>query len=198
MLRAELQEITDLATAVKRGELIPFKTIPPLTELIGEITQRKITVLTPLRKGEYGVDHLNQLLFVEHQKRKSREIPVIIRVNAPSLDLYNGDLGVWDLETGIVTFSPPSGEKRSFAETLLPYYEYAYVLSVHKSQGSEYERVLILLPPGSEAFSREMLYTAITRAKKGVEIYADPTTLNFLLANRSHRHSGLNLKHTLL
>ena len=187
-LRTELQEIVDLAQAVKKGEAITAVPLPAVKELIQELMQRPQQLLTPLRKGPYGSDQLNQLLYLEHQKRGAREIPILITVNDPYLSLYNGDVGVLKLDAQSATFA----DGRSIPQYLLPHYEYAYALSVHKSQGSEYERVLIVLPQGAEVFGREMLYTALTRAKKGVTLMAYPGVLEAIVKTRAHRLSGVN------
>ena len=186
-LRIELQEIIDLASQVKNGIPITAHPLPNLKELVGQIVHERIDVLTPLRKGPYGVDHLNKLLYVEHQKRGAKEIPIIITVNDAYLELFNGDTGLLNQEERIAYFS----DGRQFAEHLLPHYEYAYVLSVHKSQGSEYEKVLILLPEGSEVFGREMLYTAITRAKKQMTLLAHEGVVEKVVKGHYTRFSGV-------
>ncbi len=65
-------------------------------------------------------------------------------------------------------------------------------MSVHKSQGSEFEEVLILLPPGAERFGRESLYTAITRAKKKLEIWGDDEILKKIITKQTYRLSGIS------
>ena len=133
-----------------------------------------------------GVDLLNRWLYKEDLKRGTQQIPIMVTVNDPAQELYNGDVGVLHRDRQIACFG-----EREFPEYLLPPYDYAYLLSVHKSQGSEYDKVLILLPEGSEKFGREVLYTAITRAKKRVEILADSTTLEAILTKKTYRMSGI-------
>lgn len=186
-LRTDLKEILDMALQVNRGNPIPSKPLPDSKTLLSLIVKEQFHVLTPLRKGLYGVDHLNQLLYQHHQKRGAKEIPILIMENDPYLELFNGDMGILNKEDNRAYFS----EGRAFPEYLLPRYDYAYVLSVHKSQGSEYERVLILLPKGSEVFGREMLYTALTRAKSHVTLLADEGVVEALVKTSNHRRSGL-------
>ena len=189
-LRSDLQEIIGIATQVKEGKSIPFMPLPEVKTLIKQIVDCQIPVLTPLRKGSYGVDHLNHLLYQEYQKREAKEIPIIITTNDPHLGLFNGDVGkLIQEEKGLRAYFPGG---RIFSEYLLPRYEYAYVLSVHKSQGSEYERVMILLPEGSERFGKEMLYTAVTRAKKEMTILAHEGVIDKLVSTTSRRFSGLH------
>lgn len=184
-LRAELQEIVEMAQAVKRGEEVPFSPLPELKYIVEAVLERGACVLTPLRHGPWGVQRLNRLLLKEHLLGGGKRFPIMIRVNDPILDLYNGDIGELIPEEKKACFG-----EREIPEYQLPHYEYAYVLSVHKSQGSEYDEVIILLPEGSEVFGRQMLYTAVTRAKKRVEIYASEGVLSQILSKREHRFSG--------
>lgn len=191
-LRAELKTIIDMAEMIKKGEPVPYFPLPDPKQLVQLIVENQMYVLTPLRKGPYGVEALNQALYKENLLLGSNEIPIMIQVNDPALELYNGDTGVLNKRENKVYF--PSG--RIYPESILPHYEYAYVLSVHKSQGSEYDRVMILLPEGAETFGREMLYTAITRAKKEVVIYSDQKTLYATVSNYAQRFSGIAVSFT--
>ncbi|NGX60702.1 MAG: RecBCD enzyme subunit RecD [Chlamydiae bacterium] len=190
-LRAELQEIVEMGAAVKRGEVVPFAPLPSqkslVDSLLPRLSEESFALLTPMRKGPYGADALNALLYAAHRKRGGKKIPILITRNDPSLNLFNGDTGFYFPEEKIACF----GEKE-IPHYLLPHYSYAYALSIHKSQGSEYDRVTILLPPGSEVFGREVLYTAITRAKSQVELFTDAKTLEALLGKRTFRLSGLS------
>lgn len=188
-LRAELKEIVEWAGAVKEGKEIPFAPMPDFEELCRAVFEEKAVVLTPLRHGPFGVNRLNQKLHMEHLKRGGKEIPIMITVNENALELFNGDVGILDCEKECAYFG-----ERQFPAYLLPPYEYAYVLSVHKSQGSEYDRIIVLLPEGSEVFGREMLYTAITRAKKQVTLFAAPGILTQIVAKSVTRYSGLSCK----
>ena len=167
--RAELQEIVDLASSVRKGEMIPFEPLISLPEKPDDVT-----LLTPLRKGFYGVEKLNE----KYHKNNHGPIPIMITENA--VGFVNGQTGFLFAD-GTTSF----GVK----QTMLPRFEHAYALSVHKSQGSEYDRVWLLLPKGSERFGREMLYTAITRAKKEIRIFADEEALQQCLKNQVLRLS---------
>ncbi len=145
-------------------------------------------LLSPLRQGYLGVDSLNQLIY---DRLKSNPIhPILITKNDRKQELYNGDTGIL-VEGEIAYFLGPDQTLRKVPALLLPPYEYAYCLSVHKSQGSEFQHVLLLLPDGSERFGREGVYTGITRAKKQVDIWGADATIASILANKSYRHSGL-------
>ena len=82
--------------------------------------------------------------------------------------------------------------QRIFSAVTLPPFEWGYCLSVHKSQGSEYDRVIALVPPGSERFGREVLYTAVTRAKKEILLVGEMSVLSMLLQKSSRKMSGLS------
>lgn len=71
---------------------------------------------------------------------------------------------------------------------MLPPYEEAFVMSVHKSQGSEFNSVIVLIGEGSEKFGREIIYTAITRAKKEVTIIANINSLERCLQKTSKKY----------
>jgi exodeoxyribonuclease V alpha subunit len=83
-------------------------------------------------------------------------------------------------------------EVRKLPAIVLPQYEFAYCLSVHKSQGSEFDRVLLLLADGSELFGREVLYTAVTRAKKSLELYGSDQIIESVLEQQPQRISGIS------
>ena len=70
----------------------------------------------------------------------------------------------------------------------------AYCLSVHKSQGSEFDKVVLVLPEGSELFGRKMLYTAITRARKSIEIWGNDLILQKTIENVENRLSTVEIR----
>jgi exodeoxyribonuclease V alpha subunit len=127
-----------------------------------------------------------------HQK------PVIITSNNYDLGLYNGDTGIMSGtigEEGAVVYfpTPESGEGvRRIATLRLPRYETAFALTVHKAQGSEFDKVMLILPDQmSEVLSRELLYTAVTRARKRIEIWGDEDVVRQVVERRTERNSGL-------
>ncbi len=134
-------------------------------------------ILSCLRTGPLGVDALNAL-FVNRFYNAARVgesvvFPILITAKDEELALYNGQMGLLMLqkqEGGSVrdvdcAFVHLEG-RTPLPARALPRFEWAFCLSVHKAQGSEYEEVLLLVPPGSENFGKEVLYTAATRAKK--------------------------------
>lgn len=122
--------------------------------------------------------------------------PVLITRNDYGLDLYNGDIGIclWSSEKqGLrVWFERPDGSLRSCAINMLPTFETVYAMTIHKSQGSEFGEVLVVLPKeDNRVLSRQLIYTAVTRAKQKVSIVADRSILKLALLRQHPRRSGL-------
>lgn len=126
---------------------------------------------------------------------------LLITRNDEALRLYNGD-------TGLVAADPAAGGRlrawfpgldgqppRAIAPPRLPPHESALVMSIHKSQGSEFDRVAVVLP-GSDSplLSRELLYTAITRAREGVTLYGGEAALRAAIGRQARRDSGLGAR----
>lgn len=156
---------------------------------------QKIKILSPMREGLFGIEAINSEI---KSQLNSSIYPIMITSNDYELQLFNGDSGV--VIDGYAVFPTRSVEQsyyfksegvRKIPLSLISSYQVSYVISVHKSQGSEYETVIIMLPSSSVVFGKEMLYTALTRTKKRVEIYADISTLQSLIKVQSQRHSGL-------
>jgi exodeoxyribonuclease V alpha subunit len=166
-------------------------------------------VLTPLRHGAWGVTGLNRFitqalaaanLMAGHRGDAYAGRPILILQNDYELDLYNGDLGVVlpdpaETETPdqlYAWFIGPENRPRRWPLARLPEHETAYAMTVHKSQGSEFERVLFVLPENdSPLLTRELVYTALTRARTGVEIYWSEPVLRAAVGRRAERESGL-------
>ncbi len=161
----------------------------------------RFRVLSPLRNGRFGVNQLNhQLLQIAFQKTDEQQeyvVPIMITKNHPKRELFNGETGLLVRKKGETPYSLNKEDYAVFGDRkipalLLPAFEYAFCLSVHKSQGSEFEHVFLVLPKGSEWFGREMVYTAVTRAKKKLTIWGDDTVIHEALKNHCHRASGLS------
>ncbi|MRS14171.1 exodeoxyribonuclease V subunit alpha [Enterobacteriaceae bacterium RIT691] len=161
-------------------------------------------LLCALREGPYGVGGLNEQL--EQMLNRKRKItlsrhsrwyegrPVMITRNDSSLGLFNGDIGIaLDRGNGLrVWFPMPDGTIKSVQPSRLPEHDTAWAMTVHKSQGSEFNHAALLLPPQSVPLvTRELVYTAITRAKKRLSMYADEALLAKAIVVRTERRSGL-------
>ncbi|HSX12287.1 MAG TPA: AAA family ATPase [Rhabdochlamydiaceae bacterium] len=146
-------------------------------------------ILSAMRKGAHGVDTINEAIVERILSLKKADdycpLPIIITRNDTQTGLCNGETGFLINNTAVFD----SG--RIFPKQQLPPFEYAYCLSVHKSQGSEYDHVLLLIPEGSDFFGRELLYTAVTRARKSLKIYASQEMVRTTLSQSSRKLSGL-------
>jgi exodeoxyribonuclease V alpha subunit len=122
--------------------------------------------------------------------------PVLITRNDYSLDLFNGDIGIClpDLADGTVKvwFERPDGGLKSYSPYRLPACETVFAMTIHKSQGSEFDEVVVVLPgEDNRILSRELLYTAVTRARKSVRLVAERQVLIQALSRNIERFSGL-------
>ena len=162
----------------------------------------RLTVLCALRRGPFGLETVNRVVeaalfragLIDPPGRWYHGKPVMVLRNDYSLGLFNGDIGVIRQESGRFVFvcRGPEGKLHRVVPSRLPEHQSAYAMTVHKSQGSEFDRVLLLLPDKpSRVLSRELLYTAVTRARKRVEIWGTEEVLCSALANPSRRTSGL-------
>jgi exodeoxyribonuclease V alpha subunit len=158
-------------------------------------------ILTALNEGLFGVNYLNNLIsdYLSSKKTTSSFLayPIIVTKNNYNLELYNGTLGIVirqkrknDLEEYAYFPSSQSNIKK-IPLFLLSSYELAYVLSIHKSQGSEFDHVLVVLTEGSTLFGRELLYTAITRTKKTLNILAADKTIEEMVNNQNISQNNL-------
>jgi exodeoxyribonuclease V alpha subunit len=116
--------------------------------------------------------------------------------NDYNLRLFNGDVGILlpDPEDGQMRafFLGAKDELRRFAPARLPTHETVFAMTVHKSQGSEFENVLLILPDRENPIvTREMIYTGITRASRSVELWFHESVFRAALSRRVERASGL-------
>jgi exodeoxyribonuclease V alpha subunit len=123
--------------------------------------------------------------------------PLLISTNNYELQLFNGDVGIVlpspDEGGELRAFFPrPDGGLRWIHPARCPEHETAFAMTVHKSQGSEFERILLIFPDRpSPVLTRELLYTGITRAKKEVTLWAPESVLRRTLSRKTTRSSGL-------
>ncbi|SES77430.1 exodeoxyribonuclease V subunit alpha [Thorsellia anophelis] len=165
----------------------------------------KFRVLASIHSGLFGTDSLNENLILRLQEAKlitrSRDKhfigrPILITRNDASLKLFNGDIGVTlrDLESGQmrVYFLSPTGQLQSVVPSRLPEHETAFVMTVHKSQGSEFEHTLIVLPDvPNPVLTKELIYTAVTRARTQLTLYSSMQILQGTIRQLTPRTSGL-------
>lgn len=124
--------------------------------------------------------------------------PVMVVANDPRLRLYNGDVGVAlaGADGRLTVFFPGgAGGLRAFSPQRLPSCESAFACTVHKAQGSEFDSVDVLLPErGHRVMSRELLYTALTRARSRAAVWGDVALFAAAVAQPTRRYSGLRAR----
>lgn len=193
-----------------------------------DATPYDIQVLTPMRKGELGVDRLNQILqqylnpasedkneketphglFREGDKvmqiKNNYQIEWQVKNNRgfqlkSGTGVFNGDCGIVreiNVFAETVTVEFEEGKTVQYGFSMLDELELAYAVTIHKSQGSEYPAVVMPLLTGPRMlFNRNLLYTAVTRAKKCVTIVGKKDTVEMMIANESdlRRYSSLDI-----
>ncbi len=165
----------------------------------------RFRVLCVVREGRYGVAGLNSAIerilagrgIISPNRRWYRGRPVMVTVNDYALRLFNGDVGITlpDPENpgNLAVFFPSATEGvRKVSPLRLPHHETVFAMTVHKSQGSEFERVLMVIPPvENPVLTRELLYTGITRARTAAGLWCGEAVFNAAVARRVERRSGL-------
>lgn len=198
----EYQQMLDDALAGYARYLLLVHSNAAPAEVIAAFGEYQL--LCALREGPFGVSGLNERL--EQALLRQRQItrlphsrwyhgrPVMIARNDSSLGLFNGDIGI-ALEQGQgirVWFPLPDGTIKSVQPGRLPEHDTAWAMTVHKSQGSEFDHAALILPQQIvPVVTRELVYTAITRARKRLSLYADERVLMQAITSRTERRSGL-------
>ncbi len=164
-----------------------------------------LRILCAIREGEYGLYAINRKVekyladkryislksdFYEHR-------PIMMSSNNYSLGLFNGDIGIIRPdETGVlkVWFETAEGELKAILPGLIGQAETVYAMTIHKSQGSEFNKVLIMLPDAENIsiLTRELLYTGVTRAKQEVLVQGREPGILQAVAGQVKRASGLS------
>jgi len=168
-------------------------------------------VLTPHRRGPTGVESLNRQIETWLSTRGTNALrpretwylgrPILVTHNDAQLRLFNGDVGVILADPADPTrrrawfFGPSRDTVRDVQPAALPPHETVFAMTVHKSQGSQFGRVLLVLPDRpSPVLTRELLYTAVTRARTDVTIIGSEAVLRHAMAERVRRNSGLGAR----
>lgn len=223
-MRTDLEAIIKLSQNVNQGHgsavinmlhnnnypeiiLFPLENIDDILTQPFLVEGSNYRILSPLRKGFYGVDALNKRIvkrvLAYHSNEDKVSIPIMITKNNYSMGLYNGEIGTmtcrnnpYDIENKRFTPGDVAVFEggRHYSAMLLPHFEFAYCMSIHKSQGSEFDHIAIVTPPGIEQFGREVFYTAITRARCKIDVYGDENIIMNVVQRSNHRLSGLGHK----
>ena len=182
--------------------------VPPLEQVLAAQTPAAaltaldgFRVLCAEREGTWGVSGINAE--VERWLRSQGTViterwyhrrPVMVMANDYGTQLFNGDVGVaWEADGELlVHFPAPNDATRAIQPARLPETQTAWAMTVHKAQGSEFTNVIVMLPAkGSRVLGRELLYTAVTRARSHVLIVGDESVMRSALSRTGRRGSGL-------
>lgn len=177
-----------------------------VSEIFAEF--QRFQVLCANHHGSHGVEDINRR--VERAAVASGTLsiantwyhgrPVMISRNHAATQLYNGDIGIClpDPADGQPrVFFPDRDGFRGLRPSRLPACETVYAMTIHKSQGSEFDEAMLVLPERiNPVLSKELLYTGITRAKRRVTLYAGRSIFETCVARQAVRHSGLGEKLT--
>ena len=162
-------------------------------------------VLCALREGPYGVLAINSMVeqilrekgLIAVDERWYRGRPILINRNDYDLQLFNGDVGILlqdsDADNTLrAFFQTPDGNLRKIHPLRLPEHETVFAMTIHKSQGAEFDQVVLILPDrDSPVLARELVYTGITRAREKIEIWGEEAVFQMAVARRTERMSGL-------
>ncbi|MFV2031210.1 MAG: ATP-binding domain-containing protein, partial [Gammaproteobacteria bacterium] len=163
-------------------------------------------VLCAVHSGPFGVEEINRQVESSMRSRhwidagnNYRGKPILITTNDYELELFNGDTGIlWPDEHGNLRacFRTSGHGIRRLSTFNLPEHVTAWAMTVHKSQGSEFDSVLLVLPQKSDsnALSRELLYTGVTRARTHLHLHSTSEALLKAVESLTRRHSGLAQK----
>ena len=215
--------ISDLASSIKDGSFSvsgisgkgDFLTLKPLDEklLLRDLTElyfsrnggscvsdiiEKNGVLTTTNRGDFGMDSINRKIREAAGFRNVpyyEDMPVMVLKNDYKNMVFNGDRGIIVRKDDIyfAMFRTGSGDAKYIPLSMISDWTVSYAQTVHKSQGSEFENIYIVLDKFSERIlTKEILYTAVTRAKKKIIIYSDEDTLITAMSRNIHRNSGIH------
>lgn len=165
----------------------------------------RFRILCALRNGPFGVPEINRLAerilkargLISPDKTRYKGRPIMITSNDYNLRLFNGDVGIMlpdPVSNGElrVFFPNEDGMPRKLHPLRVPEHETVYAMTVHKSQGSEFDKVILLLPErDSPVLTRELIYTGITRARDRVEIWGNESVFRHAVRRRIERTSGM-------
>lgn len=165
----------------------------------------RFRILCATRTGSRGAEHVNALVatHVRHAVHVPLAVgahwftgrPIMVTRNDYALGLFNGDIGIALPDAhGVlrVWFRRADGTARAVSPAALPPHETAFALTVHKSQGSEFDEAALVLPASfSRVLTRELVYTAVTRARTRVQVIGPRRVLAQAVATRTQRDSGL-------
>ncbi len=194
-----------------RNALVPFVENHwlPILQNDSLSTVEKLTgidrfrILTPTHKGPYGISAINQAIEqilashgIDTQQVWYNGRSVLVQQNDHALGIYNGDTGLTGTDAEgnpCVSFAGTDGS-RTFSPARIPEVQTAWALTIHRTQGSEYDHILLVIPPveDSPILSRELLYTGLSRAKKSATLWCTEQGFKQTVESTVQRASGLS------
>jgi len=211
--QGELSDIAENAHSILAGKMPnlqngshfhyrPYKNAEEALSILTELSQNhELQVLTPMHKGTLGTQNLNAFLqkilnfnaygFEYMSTRWQTGDPVMQLKNNYDKDIFNGDLGYIKhvMPTAKKIQADFDGRTISFEGEDFEQLTLAYACTVHKSQGSEYKSVAVVLDSShSIMLQRNLLYTAVTRAKENIWVLASPGSLDTAVRNNREKH----------
>ncbi|MGV0872017.1 exodeoxyribonuclease V subunit alpha [Mycolicibacterium sp. XJ879] len=188
-----------------RKMLVPWAVTLRQAAVLGDdsaalATLNEHRLLCAHRRGPYGVRYWNHQVERWLAERTGEPIwsdwyvgrPVLVTANDYGLGLYNGDTGVAVQRDGVLRAVIAGTSRVEFATSRLADVETMHAMTIHKSQGSQADEVTVLLPPeDSRLLTRELFYTAVTRAKTRVRVVGPEASVRAAIQRRAVRASGL-------
>jgi len=210
-----LSQLTQLVVNGYRAYLKAAAQVESLADVAGVLRLfNKFQLLSPLRQGNTGIDALNLQIESKLSQHQFIELsqgswyvgrPVMVQQNDYQQQLFNGDVGivlpdvinpdVINSENSQlrVYFKMADGEIKSFLPSRLPKVDTVYAMTIHKSQGSEFDHVVMVLPnTWSPLLTKELVYTGVTRAKSVFDLFSPIAVLKKSTISHTQRSSGLS------
>jgi len=181
---------------------VPYLNAPDISRAMDLFEKQRL--LCAVRQGPYGMETINREIASRLRSRgligggdAVAGMPIMVTGNNYELNLFNGDVGLlWRNRDGQLRAYFRSGEEqlRDIPVQLLPQHELSWAMTVHKSQGSEFDHVVAILPDadaGKGVLTRELLYTAVTRAMSYFTLFGSSEALRQAVTQTVERSSGL-------
>jgi len=204
---SDAQSVSGLGRIIVEG----YRQYLAMQDPVSAISEfNRFKILCALKIGPLGVNSINDLAeqilvqqgllpsFQRGSQRWYRGRPILITQNDYSLGLFNGDIGITMPDPNssnaelYVYFPDSEGKFKRFPTHRLSQHETVYAMTVHKSQGSEFDHVILILPERDyPLLTRELIYTGLTRARKTVSIWGPESVLKTAITRKIERTSGL-------
>lgn len=188
-----------LEDIIRRQAISHYRTIQQAASLEQALTlSKQFRVLCAARETGAGSIAINRFVADSLRKKAGMDFYAgrlcLVTGNTPREQLFNGDIGLcWPDEDGVMRIwvETVAGLK-AWHPANFPAHEDAFAITVHKAQGSEFDRVLLMLPDaGHRVLSRELLYTALTRARNEIELCASQASLSAAISRQNQRWGRL-------